>query len=489
MQIFLLTFFILTTAAFSADRALIIGVEKYADLENVSNVLGGENDARAMKNLAEQKLGFNPNAIHFLLNSSATSANIRKEVQNWLIKQTKTDDRVFLFFAGHGTQVKDINGDEDDGFDEAIVPFDVNVSKPSQLILDDEINQWLNDLRGRRVVMIFDSCNSGTVTRSFSEQTKYARFLPLPNLVAQTRSVTDSDGYSPVPPDGTKRDLRLADENAVSDGANNAVIISAAQPYQVAFGFPINKSFRGALSYLLEQQLSKGDLPALENLEADLKNSMHALMKKLAEQGVNVAQAVKVQNSGEIYQTPMIEILSDCSRGDTMLFALSESATCGLNNPQSKMTVKFQMLNRKPVYVAGDSFKFSVELDEKVYLYVLVFSAENVATCVFPSSSDKKNLLPAGKHVLPRDNAKKLTAQPPWGRDVWVAFASKKPLSLGGENKKYSWDEVFAEIGIADFKDKVNKAYRGANEEDSDTSLSVTEWQSASLMLETRLKP
>lgn len=486
---FIVTVFAWTTTTYGADRALIIGIEKYADSENIAKVLGGENDARAMANLAERKLGFSPNAIQLLLSSNATSVNIRKEVQNWLIKDSKAGDRIFLFFAGHGTQVKDLDGDEDDGFDEAIVPFDVNASKPSQLILDDEINQWLNNLSGRRVVMIFDSCNSGTVTRNFDEQTKYSRFLPLPSLVLPKRSFSDADNYSPVPLDSNKRDLRFANKNAVSNGANNALVISAAQPYQTAFSFPINGTFRGALSYLLEQRLSKGELPSLENLETDLKNSMHDLMKQLADRGLNVVQAVKEQNSDEIYQTPAIEILSDCSRGDTTFFALSESATCQLNNPQSKMTVKFQMLNRKPIYFDGEPFNFSVELNQKVYLYVLVFSAENVATCVFPSRSDKENFLPIGKHNFPRNNAKPIVAMKPWGRDVWVAFASKKPLNLGGENKQYSWDEVFAAIGIANFNDKVRKAYRGAGEENSDTLLSADEWQSASLMLETRLKP
>ena len=486
---FIATIFVWTTAVHGADRALIIGVEKYADSENISKVLGAENDARAMSDLAERKLGFTPNSIHLLLNSNATSVNIRKEVRNWLIKDTKSGDKIFFFFAGHGTQIKDADGDEDDGFDEAIVPFDVLAAKPSQLILDDEINQWLKDLRGRRVVMIFDSCNSGTVTRSFDEQTKYSRFLPLPNLISPKRSLADTDNYSPVPPDGSKRDLNFVSENKVSDTANNAVVISAALPYQTAFGFPVNNTFRGALTYLLEQRLAAGDLPPLDNLETDLKSSMHNLMKQLAERGVNVVQAVKEQNRNEIYQTPAIEILSDCSRGDATFFALSDSATCKLNNPQSKIAVKFQMLNRKSIFFDRESFNFSVDLNQKVYLYVLVFSSENTATCVFPSSSDKENLLPAGKHIFPRTGAKPIKALPPWGRDVWIAFASKKPLNLGGENKQYTWDEVFAEIGVADFKDKVKKAYRGAGEESSDILLSPDEWQSSSLLLETRLKP
>jgi hypothetical protein len=53
-----------------------------------------------------------------------------------IIAESKAGDAVFLHYSGHGTKVKDLNGDEDDGFDEALVPLDY---KQSGLIIDDDL--------------------------------------------------------------------------------------------------------------------------------------------------------------------------------------------------------------------------------------------------------------------------------------------------------------------------------------------------------------
>lgn len=43
-------------------------------------------------------------------------------------------------FSGHGHHVKDINGDEDDGLDEALIPADYNKKKKNaSMIIDDVI--------------------------------------------------------------------------------------------------------------------------------------------------------------------------------------------------------------------------------------------------------------------------------------------------------------------------------------------------------------
>ena len=73
-------------------------------------------------------------------------------------------DTLYFTFSGHGTRVPDENGDEGDGRDEAICPHDVMTAGP---ILDDELN-WIfaQRARGSRVVVIADSCFSGTVARA-----------------------------------------------------------------------------------------------------------------------------------------------------------------------------------------------------------------------------------------------------------------------------------------------------------------------------------
>lgn len=64
--------------------------------------------------------------------------------------------------AGHGGQTEDLDGDEEDGYDEVIYPVDF---KTAGHIVDDQIHDIVvKPLQpGVRLTAIFDSCHSGSV--------------------------------------------------------------------------------------------------------------------------------------------------------------------------------------------------------------------------------------------------------------------------------------------------------------------------------------
>ncbi|KAL1762226.1 caspase domain-containing protein [Schizophyllum commune] len=68
-----------------------------------------------------------------------TKANILAAMQ-WLVEGAQQHDTLFFHCAGHGHQVEDMNGDETDCKDEAIVPWDY---RDSGLITDDVIHSEL----------------------------------------------------------------------------------------------------------------------------------------------------------------------------------------------------------------------------------------------------------------------------------------------------------------------------------------------------------
>jgi metacaspase-1 len=73
------------------------------------------------------------------------------------LKKSKSKT-VFFHYSGHGTQVKDKDGDEMDGKDEALY------SKNGHLITDDEINSLLALYpKDKTVFLVFDCCHSGTI--------------------------------------------------------------------------------------------------------------------------------------------------------------------------------------------------------------------------------------------------------------------------------------------------------------------------------------
>jgi hypothetical protein len=66
---------------------------------------------------------------------------------------------LFFNFSGHGTQVADQDGDEEDGFDEALCPSDFEVAGT---LTDDVLCCWLESLPAHRLFAVCDCCHSGT---------------------------------------------------------------------------------------------------------------------------------------------------------------------------------------------------------------------------------------------------------------------------------------------------------------------------------------
>ncbi|KAK7206146.1 caspase domain-containing protein [Myxozyma melibiosi] len=93
--------------------------------------------------------------------SIPTKANMIAAMQ-WLVKGAQPNDSLFFHYSGHGGQTEDLNGDEEDGFDEVIYPLDFQTAGH---IIDDDLHSIMVTplTAGVRLTAIFDSCHSGTV--------------------------------------------------------------------------------------------------------------------------------------------------------------------------------------------------------------------------------------------------------------------------------------------------------------------------------------
>jgi hypothetical protein len=128
-----------------------------------------EFDANDMAALAKAS-GMKPQV---LLTKKATRANAIAAVRA-ASKQLKSGDLFFLTYSGHGGQVPDVTGEEDDKLDETWCLYDGQV-------IDDELYVELTRFgEGVRVLVLSDSCHSGTVTRAAPR--------PLPGTPAPGRS-------------------------------------------------------------------------------------------------------------------------------------------------------------------------------------------------------------------------------------------------------------------------------------------------------------
>lgn len=142
--------------------AFLVGLDKYAVPEN--NLNGCINDIRDIYKLLIQDYGFKPDNIRTLANKRATQGNIIKRLE-WLVKSAKPGDDAFFYFSGHGSRVRDRNGDElKDHMDELFCTYELNWDDP---LLDDKVGQILSGIKnGVFLTVIADCCHSGTITRS-----------------------------------------------------------------------------------------------------------------------------------------------------------------------------------------------------------------------------------------------------------------------------------------------------------------------------------
>lgn len=142
-------------------------------------------------------------------NEKPTRENIMSSLKE-LVSKVKANDFIFIHFSGHGTQIKDISGDEKDGKDEVFISLDL------QGIVDDEMVEILKQIpKGVNVFILMDCCHSGTI-------------VDLPY------SIYDGRGYN------------------IKNNTNNfdadIYMLSGCRDEQVSYDAFINNKFQGAMT-------------------------------------------------------------------------------------------------------------------------------------------------------------------------------------------------------------------------------------------------
>ncbi len=147
-------------------HALLIGIENYR--EPIPALNGALNDIALTKNILHSRFGFQD--IIILLDEQATHTGIENAFKE-LTERLNPDDFVYIHYSGHGSQTKDLNGDEASGYDQTWVSYDSRLKgvtgKDKDDVLDDEINAWLAAISAKtdHIIFISDSCHSATVSR------------------------------------------------------------------------------------------------------------------------------------------------------------------------------------------------------------------------------------------------------------------------------------------------------------------------------------
>ena len=166
-----------------SKTALCIGINNYPGTH--MDLQGCVNDAADWSQVLTAR-GF---AVTTLLDATATKAAM-VPAMSALIAGGVAGDSLVITFSGHGTYQPDADGDEADGLDEALCPHDIQTR--GEALVDDEIRAIFAARKpGVRVLLIADSCHSGTVSRAAPAEPEAdaprPRFLPMGNWLPAAR--------------------------------------------------------------------------------------------------------------------------------------------------------------------------------------------------------------------------------------------------------------------------------------------------------------
>ncbi len=147
-------------------KALLIGINYVG--HNVGVLSGCHNDVKMMKQfITSQGFSNSPNDMKILMDDGApdserpTRANLEAAMQ-WLMAGARPGDAFFVHYSGHGSQKRDVSGDEKSGMDQTMVPVDY---QQAGQIIDDWIFQTLVQPlpKGATMFCVMDCCHSGSI--------------------------------------------------------------------------------------------------------------------------------------------------------------------------------------------------------------------------------------------------------------------------------------------------------------------------------------
>lgn len=205
-------------------RALCVGIDKYGAPYDLA---GCVNDA---SNWAEalRRLDFD---VALLQDQAATRTGILQAFES-VLSSSKAGDVIAFQFAGHGTQVDDLDGEEEDALDEAFCPVDFATGR---FLIDDDIKAVIARLKpGVNLTCFIDCCHSGTITRAMAPGGRPAGVPPGSRARFIPYSKTRSELHRTFRASGEAGDVPSVARGAAPAGMKE-VCFSACQPHEVAY--------------------------------------------------------------------------------------------------------------------------------------------------------------------------------------------------------------------------------------------------------------
>ncbi|MEI7672690.1 MAG: caspase family protein, partial [Deltaproteobacteria bacterium] len=420
--------------AAAGNRALIVTIGAAYQQVGLPPISGPEKDAEVARSLARH-MGFQENEIRLIQEFQATRPAILDGL-NWVRDGVRGGDKALIYYSGHGTQVTDLNGDEADGCDEALVPVDgVSTDK---CVLDDEIGQILDKMDPAcMVVLVVDSCFSGTITKSMYGGN--ARDIKWVNQSADTCN-------QPV-------NIKSIHQKQMELSGANRVVLTATAENEVAYGDMTNSGKGSVLSQAIADVLQDGTSSTL---------TFQALRDL-------TAQRIKTQcdAANRIPHHPTLDGDPAMFRKDIRLTGASASYEGGVSGSGNHRELLERIVNSSLFGVVlrpdqttlrvGDEIRFDVISTYGGYLNIVELKPDGEMNVIFPNALSASNQISANVKInVPKDvtgpgKKFRFKAVEPAGKSLMVAIVTQEPLNLFTEQRMGSTIGYFKSLKSGEF--------------------------------------
>jgi uncharacterized caspase-like protein len=166
---------------FGRYHALVIGNNDYKHLPDLKTAIG---DARAVAEALTRDYGFQ---VKLLINANRDAII---DVLDEYVETLEEKENLLIYYAGHGW----LSEDAGRGY---WLPVDSRKNRRSKWLSNGDITDTLKTLQAKHVMVVADSCYSGTLTRDGGNMLRTANYWKR-MVVKRTRVVLSSGGLEPV---------------------------------------------------------------------------------------------------------------------------------------------------------------------------------------------------------------------------------------------------------------------------------------------------
>lgn len=423
------------------DRVLIMTISDYA----VQPLEGVKHDAENGLMLA-RKLDYNTSSATRLRDRDLTLSGMKKALQD-LVAQTRSNDRVFIYYSGHGGSSRKNNICEQS-----------LVSQDGQHLFSTEFASYLDQIKhnASKVAVFIDSCHSGGMLSEVN-QVRNAKGGALSRVTAKAWAAKDGENCSNGANYVTRSINEVRSAKGITNLANNYVYVTAALDNEYALDDPDSG---GLASTSVLKCLDRG-VPNLSNSGVVSTNDLVQCAQGQIDKSVEAINAKAGSDSRSRWLSPHIKVSGNA---DTPILAAQAIAVGGSSPAQGSAapvkpvnTLKSLLnsqdarwgFNAQPTrsqVAIGEKFQIRYSSNQSGYVYVLYAGSDGKEfKLLYPIVlGDQRKLARKEGNVGKDGGTAEFTITPPAGDNHFLVLLSEQPMEFGDVFRVSDGDASFA---------------------------------------------